>query len=175
MDLPLPGLMGQHQIVNAGTAVAAALELKRLGLTDAGAIERGLIDVRWPARMQPLNNGPLSRLLVPGSELWLDGGHNPAGAEAIAQTLAELEERAPKPVGLVVGMMGQKDAPASLRISAASCAASSPCRFPAPRPTARSGRPRRHRGRGRPRRRARRTSRPPSAACSRRRASRCGS
>ena len=112
MDLPLPALMGQHQIVNAGTAVAAALELKRLGLTDAGAIERGLIDVRWPARMQPLNNGPLSRLLVPGSELWLDGGHNPAGAEAIAQTLAELEERAPKPVGLVVGMMGQKDAPA---------------------------------------------------------------
>jgi len=112
MDLPLPALMGQHQIVNAGTAVAAALQLKRLGLADAAAIERGLLDVRWPARMQPLNNGPLSRLLVPGSELWLDGGHNPAGAEAIAQTLAELEERAPKPVGLIVGMMGQKDAPA---------------------------------------------------------------
>jgi dihydrofolate synthase / folylpolyglutamate synthase len=111
MDLPLPALMGQHQIINAGTAVAAALQLKSLGLTDA-AIERGLLDVRWPARMQALNNGPLSRLLVPGSELWLDGGHNPAGAEAIAQTLAELEERSPKPVGLVVGMMGQKDAPA---------------------------------------------------------------
>ena len=111
MDLPLPALMGQHQIVNAGTAIAAALQLKRLGIADA-AIERGLVDVRWPARMQPLNNGPLSRLLVPGSELWLDGGHNPAGAEAIAQTLAELEERAPKPVGLVVGMMGQKDASA---------------------------------------------------------------
>jgi dihydrofolate synthase / folylpolyglutamate synthase len=112
MDLPLPALMGQHQIINAGTAVGAALELKRLGLTDTGAVERGLVDVRWPARMQPLNNGPLSRLLVPGSELWLDGGHNPAGAEAIAQMLAELEERAPKPVGLVIGMMGQKDAPA---------------------------------------------------------------
>ena len=60
--------------------------------------------------MQRLDNGPLSRLLAPGSELWLDGGHNPAGAEAIAQTLAELEERAPKPVGLIVGMMGKKDA-----------------------------------------------------------------
>jgi dihydrofolate synthase / folylpolyglutamate synthase len=111
MDLPLPALMGQHQIINAGTAVAAALQLKSLGLTDA-AIERGLVEVRWLARMQALNNGPLSRLLVPGSELWLDGGHNPAGAEAVAQTLAELEERSPKPVGLVVGMMGQKDAPA---------------------------------------------------------------
>ena len=60
--------------------------------------------------MQRLNNGPLSRLLAPGSELWLDGGHNPAGGQAMAQTLAELEERAPKPVRLVVGMMGQKDA-----------------------------------------------------------------
>jgi dihydrofolate synthase/folylpolyglutamate synthase len=106
LDLPPPALMGQHQIANAGTAVAAALHL---GLDDR-AIERGLLTVRWPARMQQLNNGPLSRLLLPGSELWLDGGHNAAGGQAIAQTLAELEERAPKPVGLVLGMMGQKDA-----------------------------------------------------------------
>jgi dihydrofolate synthase/folylpolyglutamate synthase len=113
MDLPLPALMGNHQITNAGTAIAAALQLKELGITDA-SVERGLVDVRWPARMQRLDNGPLSRLLAPGSELWLDGAHNPAGAEAIAQTLAELEERAPKPVGLVVGMMAKKDAAAFL-------------------------------------------------------------
>ncbi len=109
MDLPLPALMGQHQIVNAGTAVAAALALRDLGIADA-AIERGLGEVRWPARMQRLDNGPLSALLSPGSELWLDGAHNPAGAEAIARTLAELEERAPKPTGLIVGMMAKKDA-----------------------------------------------------------------
>jgi len=109
MDLPLPALMGRHQVVNAGAAVAAALQLPGIEVGDA-AIERGLLDVRWPARMQRLGNGPLSRLLSPGSELWLDGAHNPAGAEAIARTLAELEERAPKPVGLVVAMMGKKDA-----------------------------------------------------------------
>src|SRR5205085_2386250 len=101
MDLPLPALMGQHQVANAGAAIAAALQLKELGVTDA-SVERGLLDVRWPARMQRLDNGPLSRLLAPGSELWLDGAHNPAGAEAIAPTLAELEERAPKPVCLIV-------------------------------------------------------------------------
>jgi dihydrofolate synthase/folylpolyglutamate synthase len=106
LDLPLPSLAGHHQIGNAATAVAAALEL---GISD-DAIERGLVEARWPARMQKINNGPLSRLLTPGSELWLDGGHNPAGAKAIAQTLAELDERAPKPVALVLGMMGQKDA-----------------------------------------------------------------
>jgi dihydrofolate synthase / folylpolyglutamate synthase len=109
LDLPLPALIGHHQLTNAGTAIAAALQLKVLDITDA-AIERGLVEVRWPARMQRLDGGPLSQLLAPGSELWLDGAHNPAGAQAIAQTLAELEERAPKPVGLIVGMMGKKDA-----------------------------------------------------------------
>jgi dihydrofolate synthase/folylpolyglutamate synthase len=113
MDLALPALMGQHQVGNAGTAIAAALRLAPLGVADPD-IERGLLEVRWPARMQRLDNGPLSRLLAPGSELWLDGAHNPAGAQAIAQTLAELEERAPKPVGLVIGIMGQKDAAAIL-------------------------------------------------------------
>jgi dihydrofolate synthase/folylpolyglutamate synthase len=114
LDLPLPSLVGQHQIVNAGTAVAAALRLISLGVTD-GAIERGLVEARWPARMQRLDNGLLSRLLAQGSELWLDGGHNAAGGQAIAQTLAELEERAPKPVGLAVGMLGQKDAAGFLK------------------------------------------------------------
>lgn len=109
LDLPLPALLGRHQIVNAGTAVAAALQLSRLGL-DERAIEKGLTSVRWPARMQRLDAGPLPALLPPGTELWLDGGHNPAAGVMLAQTLADLEERLPKPLYLVVGMMGLKDA-----------------------------------------------------------------
>jgi dihydrofolate synthase / folylpolyglutamate synthase len=109
LDLPLPALLGRHQIINAGTAVAAALHLKALGLDDE-AIERGLVEARWPARMQRLDGGPLTQLLRPSSELWLDGGHNPAGGAALAQTMADLEERSTKPLCLVVGMMGQKDA-----------------------------------------------------------------
>src|SRR5262249_4942501 len=110
IGLPLPALVGPHQIINAGTAVAAALNFKPLALDATGAIERGLTEVRWPARMQRLDNGPLSRPLAPGSELWLDGAHNPAAAQAVAHTLAELEERAPKPPSMVVGMGRQKDA-----------------------------------------------------------------
>ena len=109
LDLPLPALIGRHQIVNAGAAVAAAQLLKAIGMTDQG-IARGLQTVAWPARMQRLTTGPLVAALPPACELWLDGGHNPACAEAIAQTVADLEERAPKPLYLVVGMMGQKDA-----------------------------------------------------------------
>jgi dihydrofolate synthase/folylpolyglutamate synthase len=110
LDLPLPALLGQHQIVNAGTAIAAAQHLSALGLAEPGTIERGLLDVRWQARMQRLTRGPLAESILQGSELWLDGGHNPAGGAAIAQTLAELEERAPKPVALVLGMLDSKDA-----------------------------------------------------------------
>jgi dihydrofolate synthase / folylpolyglutamate synthase len=113
LDLPLPALAGRHQVINAGTAVAAAVKLGRklpaLGL-DERAIEVGLRTVDWPARMQRLTNGPLPAILGPDSELWLDGGHNPAAGDMLADTLATFEERSPKPVYLVVGMMGQKDA-----------------------------------------------------------------
>lgn len=109
LDLPLPALIGRHQIINAGTAVAAALELKALHLNER-AIERGLVEVTWPARMQRLASGPLPSLLTPGSELWLDGGHNPSAGKFLAETLADLEEKKPKPLHLITGMMGQKDA-----------------------------------------------------------------
>lgn len=109
LDLPLPALLGRHQIANAGTAVVAALQLADLGI-DERAIEQGLTRVSWPARMQRLVGGPLPAVLKAGSELWLDGGHNPAAGEVLAQTLADLEERSPRPLHLVCGMMGLKDA-----------------------------------------------------------------
>ena len=106
LDLPMPALIGPHQIVNAGTSIAAALEL---GL-DERAIAAGLAGARWPARMQLLGRGALTQDLRPDCELWLDGGHNPAAGEVLARTLADLEERSPRPLALIVGMMGQKDA-----------------------------------------------------------------
>ncbi|MEO1651366.1 MAG: folylpolyglutamate synthase/dihydrofolate synthase family protein [Pseudomonadota bacterium] len=113
IDLPMPSLRGRHQITNAGTAIAAArVFAERTGdavRITADAIARGLQTVHWPARMMPLNDGPLSRILSADDELWLDGGHNPAAGRAIAQTLADLEERAPKPTFLVCGMQAQKD------------------------------------------------------------------
>jgi dihydrofolate synthase / folylpolyglutamate synthase len=114
LDLPLPALQGRHQIINAGTAVAAALQLKRFRIGEA-AIATGLQAVEWPARMQRLARGPLPGLLGSGAELWLDGGHNPSAGEFLAQTLADFEERAPKPLFLICGMMGLKDAGGFLR------------------------------------------------------------
>ncbi|MFT3733316.1 MAG: folylpolyglutamate synthase/dihydrofolate synthase family protein [Hyphomicrobium sp.] len=113
LDLPLPALIGRHQIVNAGTAVVAALILgERVPAlaVDEQAIEAGLRTVEWPARMQRLTSGPLPDILGDEAELWLDGGHNPAAGDMLADTLAALDEKSPKPVYLVVGMMGGKDA-----------------------------------------------------------------
>jgi dihydrofolate synthase/folylpolyglutamate synthase len=109
LDLPLPALLGRHQIANAGLAIASALAAGR-SMIEEKAIAVGLTTVHWPARMQRLTSGPLVDLVGPDAELWLDGGHNPAAGIAVAETLADLDERSPRPVWLVVGMMGQKDA-----------------------------------------------------------------
>lgn len=109
LDLPEPSLPGPHQVENAGLAIAT-MRAARLGITDA-AIARGIATAEWPARMQRLH-GRLAAQLPPGWELWLDGGHNPGGGEAIA---AHLARWADAPVHLIVGMKKAKDSRESLR------------------------------------------------------------
>ncbi|NNU15830.1 bifunctional folylpolyglutamate synthase/dihydrofolate synthase [Parvularcula sp. ZS-1/3] len=111
-DLKLPRLVGQHQIDNAGLAVAA---LKKAGLApDDDFISMGIEAAEWPARFQRLGHGKLTSIVTkhqgdPG-ELWLDGGHNPHAGRALARTLADLEERSPRPLVLIVGIQKNKDA-----------------------------------------------------------------
>ena len=101
LDLPLPNLLGPHQIQNAGTAIAS---LRALGQGEA-ACEAAVSRAFWPARMQRLRQGPLTDI-APKVELWLDGGHNPAGGEAIAATLARMPKRE---THLICGMLNTKD------------------------------------------------------------------
>lgn len=107
MDLPAPALAGAHQIDNAALAVAAAVELD---LPEA-AIAEGLKRVRWPARLQRISAGPYGAAAKAAeAELWLDGGHNPHAARALAAFLAERQARAPRPLALICGMLHNKDA-----------------------------------------------------------------
>jgi dihydrofolate synthase/folylpolyglutamate synthase len=113
LDLPSPRLFGRHQIDNAGTAIAA---LRASGFKlPTGAYEQGLIKAEWPARMQRLTAGDLVAQAPPGSEIWLDGGHNPDGGRIVAAALADLEERVSRPVVLIVGMLASKDLEGFLR------------------------------------------------------------
>lgn len=101
LDLPLPNLPGPHQIHNAGAALTA---MRYLGKSAADC-EAAVTQAFWPARMQRLSNGPLTDS-APGVELWLDGGHNPAGGLAVAATLARMAQRE---THLICGMLNTKD------------------------------------------------------------------
>ena len=101
LDLPLPNLPGPHQVQNAGAALMALRTLGR----DAAACEAAVTGAEWPARMQRLRVGPLVAS-APQVELWLDGGHNPAGGAAVAATLARMPLRE---THLICGMLNTKD------------------------------------------------------------------
>jgi dihydrofolate synthase/folylpolyglutamate synthase len=114
IDLPAPKLYGRHQFENAGLAIAALRAIPALKLPQS-AYEAGMIRADWPARMQRITQGRLVELAPPGSELWLDGGHNPDGGRAIAAALADLEERVSRPLVLIAGMLSTKDSAGFLR------------------------------------------------------------
>ncbi|CAM3825104.1 bifunctional folylpolyglutamate synthase/dihydrofolate synthase [Litorimonas haliclonae] len=106
LDLPLPALRGEHQIRNAGLAVMVA---RTLGWP-AEAIAAGLQKAVWPARLQSLTKGIYAEMAhEAGAELWLDGGHNPHAARAVANAMAELEQTTERPLILITGMLANKD------------------------------------------------------------------
>ena len=108
LDLPAPGLAGAHQVDNAGIAIAALRACERPVASDAFT---GIGNAEWPARLQRLD-GRLAKLLPPGTELFLDGGHNAGAGLALA---AQAQSWADRPLHLVAGMKQSKDAAAFLR------------------------------------------------------------
>lgn len=109
LDLPLPKLIGRHQIENAAVAIAG-LRHANQNWNDDVAIEQGLRTVEWPGRLQRLTKGPLIAMAPKGAEIWLDGGHNPHCAAAVSRAIADLEERSERPLYLICGMLKTKDA-----------------------------------------------------------------
>ncbi|MBI1203653.1 MAG: bifunctional folylpolyglutamate synthase/dihydrofolate synthase [Rhodopseudomonas sp.] len=108
LDLPAPKMFGRHQFENAGVAIAALRAVRSFKIPPA-AFEAGMTRADWPARLHRLSAGRLVDLTPPGSELWLDGGHNPDGGRAVAAALADLEERVSRPLVMIVGMLATKD------------------------------------------------------------------
>jgi dihydrofolate synthase/folylpolyglutamate synthase len=109
MDLAAPKLFGRHQFDNAGLAIATLRALDTFRI-DHAVFENGIVNAEWPARMQRLTSGALIDQAPTGSEIWLDGGHNADGGRVVAAALGDLEERVSRPLVVIVGMMGNKDA-----------------------------------------------------------------
>jgi dihydrofolate synthase/folylpolyglutamate synthase len=97
-------LLGRHQAINAGTAIAAAELLAGRGLAGRDAtlaapgVRRGIASVRWPARVELVATSPYTII---------DVGHNPASVAALRVTLEEL--LAGRRLVLVFGMLATKD------------------------------------------------------------------
>jgi dihydrofolate synthase / folylpolyglutamate synthase len=113
LDLPLPKMRGTHQAMNAALAVAMLRHQRQLALPDP-ALRAAMGWAEWPARLQRLSPGPLHNRLPPGSELWLDGAHNPAAARAVADYFRAYVP-ADRPFHIVFGLLANKDAPGVLR------------------------------------------------------------
>ncbi|MEM9706259.1 MAG: folylpolyglutamate synthase/dihydrofolate synthase family protein [Pseudomonadota bacterium] len=110
-DLAPPRLLGAHQADNAALAVAS---VKAAGVKlDDETMSAGLENAFWPARLQRLVDGPIvdrfQTAFPAGVELWLDGGHNPHAARAIATAFSDLEEKASAPLIMIVGIQNNKD------------------------------------------------------------------
>ncbi len=100
---PPPNLKGDHQRINAATAVKT---IQTVTSANKDAIAKGLISVEWPGRLQLLQKDPF--------EIWLDGAHNPAGAETLAHEIRKWGQDVPV-IG-IIGMKKRKDALEVLKI-----------------------------------------------------------
>jgi dihydrofolate synthase/folylpolyglutamate synthase len=94
------GLRGAHQAQNAVVAVRLLEAAAALGMRmSRAAIEQGLADAQWPARLELIEIDEDHRVL-------LDAAHNPEGARALA---AYLEQWHPERPPLVIGVMRDKN------------------------------------------------------------------
>jgi len=105
VSLPTPNLVGPHQTVNAGLSAVCARRLPNLPVGEA-ALARGLRTAVWPGRMQRLDSGKLAAHLKPSWEFWLDGGHNAAAAEMLAQVASRWNDR---PLYLIFGALSARN------------------------------------------------------------------
>jgi dihydrofolate synthase/folylpolyglutamate synthase len=114
-----PRLIGAHQSRNLALAIAMLRHQGTVSVPEA-ALRAAADWAQWPARMQRLAAGPLTDALPAGSELWLDGAHNPSAAAPVAKALRTIARG--RPVTVILGMLANKDADGVLRLLASSVA-----------------------------------------------------
>ncbi len=112
-DLPLPRLPGKHQALNAALAVAMLRHQTALDVPPS-ALSAAMGWTTWPARLQQLHRGPLFDMLPRGSELWVDGGHNPSAARLVAD-YARRQWNDGLPLVLLFASLKAKDVAGTLR------------------------------------------------------------
>lgn len=91
---PLPNLLGDHQIINAATAIVAVKQLENFTISQKN-IKSGITSSAWPGRIEKIGEG-----------LWLDGAHNQGGAISLSHWASE---NLAQPISLILGMTKNRD------------------------------------------------------------------
>ncbi len=107
LDMPLPRLAGEHQLSNAALAIAA---VRASGVNvDVRAYSKAMKSVEWPGRMERLAPGSITERFDAHSDIWIDGGHNPAAGEAIADVLVQQRNGNSRNLLMICGMINTKE------------------------------------------------------------------
>ena len=92
-------LVGAYQMNNAAVVLETVEVLRQRGWSVSDeAVRQGLADTRWPARFEVLRRDPV---------FIVDGGHNPHGIRATAESLSRLFPG--RKITFVTGVMADKD------------------------------------------------------------------
>lgn len=107
--LPKPALAGDHQLQNAGCAIAALEFSGRGDILTQAILEHAMQNVTWQGRLQQITTGKIADLLPAGFELWLDGAHNDSGAEILIPAMKKW--RSEMPLYVITAFKRGKDSP----------------------------------------------------------------
>lgn len=105
ISLPLPALLGDHQIENASLAIAAAIAQKKFLIKEIH-LKSALEKTFWPSRLQKISSGKFFQILPKNYELFLDGSHNLQGSETIYKFLKTQKNRE---IFVIFAMLEDKD------------------------------------------------------------------
>ena len=106
MNLPLPNLLGDFQISNVSTAIAAARTLDQFNITETH-IKKAITKIRSEGRLQNITKGKLRKYISKNNQILIDGAHNPLAASTIIKYLETFDKE--RKIIMVLGMMANKE------------------------------------------------------------------
>jgi len=106
INLPFPNLIGDFQISNVSTAIAAARNLNQFKITESH-IKVAIIKIRSEGRLQNITQGKLRKYVSKNNQIIIDGAHNPLAASAVKKYLETLNTK--RKIFMVLGMMANKE------------------------------------------------------------------
>ncbi len=106
INMPLPNLLGDFQMSNISTAIAAVRNLDQFKIENSH-IQQAVTKIRSEGRLQKITHGKLRNYVSKDNEILIDGAHNPLAASVICQYLEKLNSG--KKIIMVLGMMANKE------------------------------------------------------------------